>query len=150
MSNYLFINHRVELIGQPTDMSCWSTATSMLLGNQSAGAGSAKTGASGGLKGDYENVNSFAQSHGLRLHPLTSWTIEGIIQFLKRGPFVMMGQIPNGHAVVVGGIVGFLKREEYYLKIYDPWPVNQGNVSYVNYYQMMQRFPRATDYILQK
>ena len=101
------IQYPVKLFGQPTDMTCWSAATTMLFGTLfSAGPGSASLSPTGGLKADVNNIQAFAQSYNLRLYYPQSWTVEGLIELLRRGPVALMGPIPSLHAVVIGGIRG--------------------------------------------
>ena len=60
------IEHPIIGMGQPTNMSCWSVAMTMMLGTMmSVGAGAATLGASGGLQTTPENVATFARQHGL-------------------------------------------------------------------------------------
>ncbi len=145
------IQYPVKLFGQPTGMTCWSAATTMLFGSQfSAGPGSAALGATGGLKPDTNNIQSFARSYNLRLNYPQSWTVEGLTHLLQRGPVVLMGAIPSLHAVVIGGIRGDSTSGSAELTIYDPWPPNQGRVYTVNYQSFMTQFPMATMYLLQR
>jgi hypothetical protein len=44
------ISKSVKLFPQPTNMSCWSAAATMLFGNMSVGAGGASLGPEGGLR----------------------------------------------------------------------------------------------------
>ena len=60
-------SHNVRLFGQPTGMTCWSAAATMILGNMSVGSGSASTGAGGGLNPDLENVETFLRGLGWTL-----------------------------------------------------------------------------------
>jgi hypothetical protein len=145
------VQHHVVLSPQPTDMSCWSAATSMLFGSVfSAGPGRASLGATGGLRSHFSNVQEFAESWGLRMHAPQSWTAEAFAELVSDGPVVMMGALPNMHAVVIGGVVSDGTAEGTTLTIYDPWPPGRGSVYSVNYETMMQRFPFSTMYLLQR
>ncbi|MEZ4959585.1 MAG: papain-like cysteine protease family protein [Saprospiraceae bacterium] len=145
------INHIVTLFPQPTDMTCWSAATTMLFGDRSIGAGSAQAGENGGLKSDFDNIQVFAQAHGLTMYAPQSWSVEGLIRLLRRGPFVMMGRMPNAHAVVVAGIQSDGSAAGTYLTIYDPWPPNVGKIQRgLRYDQLMQQFPLVSMYVLQR
>jgi hypothetical protein len=62
----------------------------------------------------------------------------------------MMGYVPNGHAVVLGGIVSDGTVNGTTLTVYDPWPPNVGSRYSANYLQMMTKFPIATTYLLQQ
>jgi hypothetical protein len=150
MANYN-IQHRIALFGQPTNMTCWSAAITMLFGNLfSAGSGRASTTASGGLNPSFANVQALARSYNLRLHAPQSWTVPGLVALLQKGPVMMMGYLPSGHAVVLGGIVSDGSVNGTTLTIYDPWPPNVGKKYSVNYLQMMTKFPMATTYLLQR
>jgi hypothetical protein len=152
MSQTIRINHYVQLVPQPNNVTCWSAATSMVLGSRSSiGAGSAATTPRGALIAKFPNVASFARGHGLTMYGPQTWSIEGLISLLKRGPVVMMGNRPTGHAVVIAGIRSDGTAEHTYLTIYDPWPVGRGRVSSgVSYVRMMRRFPLTTRYMLQR
>ena len=72
------VRHNVKLFGQPTGMTCWSAATTMLFGNvSSAGPGKANVGPTGGLKSDLQNIYPFAKGYGLTVYPYQSWTVDG-------------------------------------------------------------------------
>jgi hypothetical protein len=145
------IQHNVILFGQPTGMTCWSAATTMLLGtNRSVSSGAARTGGDGGLNSGYNNVKIFAQTHGLQIHPMQSWTAGGLIELIQRGPFAIIGGLPTMHAVVVGGVQSDGTENGTTLTIFDPWPVGTGSYYRRNYDSMMREFPLATIYILQK
>lgn len=144
------IQHQITLYGQPTNMSCWSAATTMLLGNRfSAGPGLAALGPAGGLNSDVKNIQTFAQGYHLHLYYPQSWTAAGLVEVVRRGPVVLMGPIPSGHAVVIAGIRGDGTEVGTELTIYDPWPPNLGRIYTVNYQDLMTRFPMATMYLLQ-
>ncbi len=144
------ISHNVTLFPQPTNMTCWSAAATMLFGDRSVGPGTASTGPSGGLQNNYGNVQEFASSHGLTMHAPQSWTVEGLKELLQRGPLMVCGRVPSGHAFVVAGMEGDGTPGGTRLKIYDPWPPNVGNVVEVPYGNLMQQFPEATEYILHR
>ena len=144
------IQHRVSLYAQPTDMSCWSAAVSMLLENQCVGAGKAVLNDKGGLGAEEKNIQLFAKSYGLRLYFPQTWTVEGLVMLLERGPVAMLGAMPNLHTIVIGGIKGNGTPEGTELTIYDPWPPKIGRISLVNYEQLMKQFPFSTIYMLQK
>jgi len=145
------IQHRITIFGQPTNMTCWSAALTMLFGNRfSAGPGQASTASNGGLNPSFTNVQALARSYNLKMYAPQSWTVQGLVALLKNGPVVMMGYIPSGHAVVLGGIVSDGTANGTTLTVYDPWPPNVGSSYSANYLQMMTRFPMATTYLLQQ
>ncbi len=144
------IAHRIRLYGQPTNMTCWSAAATMLLGtNMSVGPGDAALGPSGGLNASYNNVKAFADSWGLDFHPPQSWTVRGIAELLRRGPLWVAGWVPSGHAVVYGSIHGDGTPDGTLIVIYDPWPPGVGRIRGEIYGDWIRRHPTATTYILQ-
>ena len=145
------VQYPITLYGQPTGMTCWSAATTMLFGSLfCAGPGKASLAPTGGLKADVTNIQSFARSYNLQLYYPQCWTVEGLVGLLKRGPVALMGPIPSLHAVVIGGIRGDGTDGGTDLTIYDPWPPNHGRIYNVNYRNFMIQFPTATMYLLQK
>lgn len=147
----LNIQYPVTLYGQPTNMTCWSAATTMLFGSLfCAGPGKAVIAPSGGLKADVTNIQIFARSYGLQLYYPQCWTIEGLVLLLKRGPVALMGPIPTLHAIVIGGVRGDGSDAGTELTIYDPWPPGRGRVYHVSYKNFMSQFPMATMYLLQR
>jgi hypothetical protein len=144
------VQHRIKLFGQPTNMTCWSAALTMLFGDRfSAGPGRASTAGDGGLNANLTNIQAIATSYDLDFHAPQSWTVQGLISILEKGPAVMMGYIPNGHAVVLGGITSDGTPGGTTLTVYDPWPPKVGSKYSVNYLLLMTKFPKATTYILQ-
>ena len=152
MKPIIRIDHQVQLHAQPSGMSCWSAATTMLFGNRmSIGAAGARTSRRGGLKDSYQNIGAFARAHNLTVHAPQTWSTHRLIELLRNGPVVMMGYRPNGHAVVIGGLESDGTPERTYLKIYDPWPVGTGTIrSRMPYDVMMRKYPRTTKYMLQR
>jgi len=145
------ISHHIILYGQPTNMTCWSAAATMLLGtNMSVGPGNANTGPHGGLNPSFANVKTFADGYALRMHAPQSWSTQGIANLIRRGPVWVAGWVPSGHAVVYGGIHGDATPNGTLIIIYDPWPPGRGEVRGEIYGDWVRRHPTATTYILQK
>lgn len=145
------ISQRVKLYGQPTDMTCWSAAATMLLGiAMSVGPGSAATGPKGGLKPSFSNVKNFADSYGLHMHAPQCWAVPGIANLLRRGPVWVAGWVPFGHAVVYGAIHGDGTPEGTLIVIYDPWPPGRGEIRGELYGDWVNKHPTATTYILER
>jgi len=152
------INHRVTLFPQPTNMSCWSAAATMLFGNMSVGPGRAAVGGSGGLASDHRNLSVFARDLGLTMHAPMTWTVQGFAALLVRGPLWVGGVQPlgspkavqSGHVVVVGSIWGTGEADGTMLQIYDPWPVAIGSVYASFYGERIADAPLWTTYILHR
>ncbi len=150
MGNIVRIQHQIELFGQPTNMTCWLAATTMLLRGPVA-MGSATTETSGGLSNTDNNLREFARANKLRLYYGQSWSAQGLITLLRKGPAGMFGRLPNLHAVVLSGLESDGTEDGTYITIHDPWPVNRGTIERgIPYADFMRRFPMATNYMLQR
>jgi hypothetical protein len=151
LNEAISLQYPIKLYAQPTEMTCWSAATTMLFGsNFSAGPGKASLAPNGGLNSNASNIQMFALSYNLQLYYPQCWTIEGLTDLLRRGPIALMGPIPSLHAIVIGGIQGDGTDGGTQLTIYDPWPPNVGRVYNITYKSLMNHFPMATMYLLQK
>jgi len=145
------VRHPVTLFGQPTGMTCWSAAATMLFGDRSIGPGDARLGPSGGLVASAENVQEFARAHDLAYHAPQSWSVDGLATTLEQnGPLWVAGYVPSGHAYVVGGMKGDGTPAGTKLTIHDPWPPGRGKTYDVNYADWMQRNPEGTTYVLHR
>lgn len=140
------IDHPVTLVPQSGKMGCWSASISMLLGSRmTPGPGDADTGPDGGMKPDVGNMQTLARAYGLTLHPPhMSWAEWSLQELVFRGPIMVCGRVPNGHCFVISGVSGGN------LHVLDPWPVGVGNDLWISYEQLMNRYPMATLYILQR
>jgi hypothetical protein len=152
------IDHRVTLFAQPTNMTCWSAAATMLFGNMSIGPGNAVITPSGGLASAYANVQAFARSYNLVMHAPMTWTTQGFANLIRRGPLWVGGVQPlgspkaiqSGHVVVVGAMWGNGSADGTMLLIYDPWPPNKGSIYGVFYGDRIAGSPLMTMYILHR
>lgn len=143
------INHPVVLFPQPTNMTCWSAAATMVLGGtMSVGPAGGTLGTDGGLAPS--SVPAFGRSLGLLVEYPQSWSVDGLAGLIRNGPLWVGGAVPSLHAFVVGGINGDGTANGTILTIYDPWPPGVGAVLLVSYGQFMARFPMATMYILHR
>jgi hypothetical protein len=151
------IDKNVKLFPQPTNMSCWSAAATMLFGNMSVGAGGASVGSTGGLGSSHANVQAFAQAHGLIMHSPMSWSVAGLAGLLRGGPLWVAGVQSlgpggpqAGHVVVIGAMWGTGVAEATMLLIYDPWPPNRGSIYGAFYGDRIAGSPLMTSYILHR
>lgn len=151
------ITHPVRLVGQPTNMTCWSAAATMLFGNMSVGPGNASLSTSGGLNSGYANVASFAASHNLQMHPPRTWTVQGLAALLRRGPLWVGGVQPvgrggtnGGHAVVIGAMWSNGDPRTTMLMIHDPWPPRVGSTYGAFYGDRLAGAPLMTLYVLHR
>jgi hypothetical protein len=131
------ITHRVQPFGQPTNMSCWSAAATMIIGNMSVGPGTATLGAGGGMLPGPENIRRFGDSLGWRMHYPQTWTVSGLRFLLHRKPvWAVGGGAGFLHAIVLSALWsdGAEDGSGTMIRIHDPWPVNQGSV-YARFYR---------------
>jgi hypothetical protein len=145
------IQHPVKLFPQPTNMTCWSAATTMLFGSKfSAGPATAQTKEDGGIYAREANIGTFARDWGLKVYWPQSWTVQGLVDVLRRGPVALVGAIPMGHVVVLAGIRGDGTQGGTQITLYNPAPTNIGKIETVNYSAFMTHFPLGTMYLLQR
>lgn len=123
--------HPIQRYGQPTGMSCWSAAATMILGNnQSVGQGSAALRPSGGLDASFANIAEFARNLGWEMPDHTP-TVGELVSMLMRTPLWMAVQhAAGGHVVVLSGVYsdGDPSGQGTMVRIHDPWPVGHGAV----------------------
>jgi hypothetical protein len=155
------IDHPVVLVAQPTNMTCWSAAATMLFqGRMSVGAGGAVTAAGGGLASAHANVAGFARAHGLTMHAPNTWSVDGLAALVRRGPLWVGGvqplgwptAPPSGHVVVIGSMWsnGHGDGRGTMLLIYDPWPRQVGSTYGVFYGDRIASSPWGTTYVLHR
>jgi hypothetical protein len=118
--------HAVTPYGQPTGMSCWSAAATIILGNQSVGPGRAELGAGGGLPARIDNVETFIRGRGWRLINNQSRPPLGqLVSALQRSPlWVVLEGLNLRHAVVFSGLYtdGSSSDRGTVFRVHDPWP----------------------------
>ena len=119
----------VELIPQPTDMTCWAAAAAMVIGWRDQVRLTPETIASicsrstlAGLS-PYDRV-TFAKQIGLQTEPPQSYSADGFYDLLtNRGPLwvskIASAGSTGGHAVVVTGM--YSDGNQHYVRIADPW-----------------------------
>ncbi len=127
--------HRVTLFGQPTNMTCWSAAATMVVGNMSIDHGPARVGQGGGLEPPLENIETFVRSLGWSvLNNQSAPPAQVLIQGMTRSPlWVAFEGGTFKHAVVVSGIWSDRTNEGTVLRIHDPWPPNRGTLYSTSY-----------------
>jgi len=149
------INPVINLVSQPTSDTCYAAAASMVVGP--AAAMSFDPGpVPPGVQPDDHWARSFSQQfRSWRLEYGMSPVPRGLAAFLRCGAFWFAGNLPfptgpSYHAVVVGAMWGDGTANATMLLIYDPWPVNRGEVYGIIFGDYMRRFPRAFRYILHR
>jgi len=161
------ILHPVTLMPQPDSSACWLAATSMLL-KQSIPRSSVPPElltSDGGLLNDSEvndpvHTRAYATHFGLRMHYPQSWTVTGLVSLLRQGPVAThilwnasgyaSGTGSDGHFAVIAGIRGDSTSIGTTLRIYDPWPPNQGMIASFGYHKLMNGTPALTYQLFQK
>jgi hypothetical protein len=130
--------HHVVLYGQPTGMTCWSAAATMMSGsNQSIGPGSSTMFADGGLEPSLNNIEVFVQGMGWRnLTNMSAPPPSQLISGLARGPIWVVFQGRNfAHAVVFSAVFsdGDETGNGTVFIVHDPWPPNAGTIYSTTY-----------------
>lgn len=150
------VAHPVRLFPQPTNMTCWSAAATMILGNMSVGPGGANLSSSGGLLPGPDNIREFGRGLGWTMHYPQTWTVAGLAGLLRRKPVwaVGGGASPGGgwlHAIVLSAIWsdGAEDASGTMLRIHDPWPPNIGSVYGRFYRGTVDGFDFISLYVLQ-
>ena len=120
----------VQQIAQPTNVSCWATAASMVLGWRDRMSltveGIAERAGLTTVTGlDPTQVGQFADDMGMVAEPPQSYTVEAFRQLLENnGPLWVGTAAPGLHAIVVTGL--YNDATETYVRITDPWDRNIG------------------------
>jgi hypothetical protein len=146
------VTHPVRLFGQPTNMTCWSAAATMIVGNMSVGPGGAALSPGGGLLPGHDNIRQFAQSLGWRMHYPQTWTVAGLAGLLRNKPVWAVGGGANWlHAIVLSALWsdGAEDASGTMIRIHDPLPVNIGSVYGRFYRGTVDGFDFISLYVLQ-
>ena len=124
----------VELVPQPTGMSCWAASAAMVVGwrdRVSIDPATIAHGAGrdpefqGGLNPD--NHDEFGAAWGLVPEGPVSYSVQGFADLLERnGPLWIGVAVPSGHAVVVTGVSGDGTPGGTVIRYHDPWPPGTG------------------------
>jgi hypothetical protein len=140
------LEHRVTLFGQPTGMTCWSAAATMILGNMSVGSGAAQTDTTGGLNPDIDNIETFLAGLGWRLlNNQSAPPISTFINGLSVGPlWVAFEGGTFKHAVVASAIWGDRTDDGTVMRIHDPWPPGRGTLYGTTYTDRRVRLKSVT------
>jgi hypothetical protein len=148
------INKMVTPASQPTNDTCYAAAATMVLGpmaSQSFDPGPVPL----GVKADNHWAQAFAQQFSWHLEYGMTPLPNALAGFLKNGPFWFAGNLPfptgpSYHAVVVGALWGDGDSDRTMVLIYDPWPVNVGEVYGIILGDYLASFPEAFRYILHR
>ncbi len=141
----------VQLVSQPTGMSCWAAAAAMVVGwrdritidpaEVARGAGQWAAYVDGLNPAD---VPTLARAWRLVMEPPQSYTVAGLRQMLEtKGPLWVGAAVPTLHAIVVNGLYGDGTVDGTYVRIKDPWPPGQGSEYVMGLRQFIQEYEGA-------
>jgi hypothetical protein len=123
----------VDLVPQPTDVSCWATAAAMVVGWKDRISLSPETiaqiaGRTTATGLDPAQVELFAREVGLVFENPQCYTVEGFRQLLEtKGPLWVGAAMPSLHVIVVTGL--YQDGTDTFLRITDPWDRQVGTPS---------------------
>jgi peptidoglycan hydrolase-like protein with peptidoglycan-binding domain len=148
------VSHNVRLFPQPTGMTCWSAAATMIVGNMSVGPGRAGTDGSGGLNPDIDNIEAFTSGLGWSLvNNQSAPPVASFLGHLVRSPLWLAFEGGTfKHAVVASALFTDRTDDGTVMRIHDPWPPNRGTVygtTYVNRRVRLRSVSPASPAIIQ-
>ena len=120
----------VELMAQPTELSCWATAGAMVVGWRNRQSLTADTIAdianrTTAIGLDPAKVKEFADALDLVAEYPQSYTPQGFRDLLEdNGPLWVGAAVPSLHVVVVTGM--YNKDGQIYVRVTDPWDREAG------------------------
>jgi hypothetical protein len=124
------ISHSVQLIPQPTNLSCWAAGIAMMVSWKGSVSISPETIAEalGYQIGNVlhpEDTAAF-QRWGMSWESPVCYTVQGFADLLRRGTLWIASDVGEAHVRVVHGISGDGTPDGTQVFINDPWPVNSG------------------------
>lgn len=165
------VRHSRPFIAQPTNTTCWATATAMLKRSSVAAVISATPAdliaSDGGLlnASDLSNwrpsTERYARAHGLRFYPPSSWIPQAFAGLVRSGPVMVdtlwsvsgyLTRVPGGyqgspgHMTLVVGVRGDNDPTGTgtTLMVYDPWEPNVGRRWRVSYHRWISEVSTRT------
>jgi hypothetical protein len=131
----------VPQVGQNTTMSCWVVSGGMASGRMASmvpptatfdpvEASYADGRDGGGLGSDSPNLNAYAAGLGMRSLDGSPLHINGVLEHLRRGPAILIGNWSNGgsHAVVVSAVYIGPTATTSRVRINNPSPIGRGSI----------------------
>jgi hypothetical protein len=110
-------------------------------GHQAAGAGAHIAASS---------LPAFAYEWGLQLLRPQRWTVQGLAQLLAHRPVWAGAYRPNGHAMVLAGMLGDGSDAGTFLTVLDPWPPETGSIDRLPFSVWAGRYSAGSMYILHR
>jgi hypothetical protein len=157
------IAHPVELIPAKAAESCWAAAALALFGGtRPLGARAISPLASGDSNGDGpadsatplhvgpSTLAEFSQQWGLTLLRPRDWTVDALATLLERRPLWLGAYRPNGHAMVLAGMLGDGTPGGTHLTILDPLPPQTGAVHRLPFSVFAARYSLAAMHVLHR
>jgi Putative peptidoglycan binding domain len=148
----LDIDKNVKPASQPTNDTCYAAAATMVLGSEGSKSFTPGATPAGQASDDYW-ARSFASQFGWSLeYGMTPMPV-ALANYLQRGAFWMAGNLPfpsgpSYHAVVIGSIWGTGDSDSTMLLVYDPWPVNTGDIYGIILGDYLNQNPMAFRYTI--
>ena len=150
------ISQPVNPASQPTSDTCYAGAATMVLGP--SGSASFSPGpAPPGTALDDHWASAFAKQFSWKLEYGATYYPSTLANFLSAGSFWFAGNLPfpaglSYHAVVVGSMWGDGDPDGSgtMLLIYDPWPVNVGDIYGVILGDYITNYPLAMRYVIHR
>jgi hypothetical protein len=137
------ISYPVPRVGQSTGMSCWVVAGGLATGRMtSAAPGLAQvapindpSGGGGGLEPSLNNLDRYALSLQMHLHPQLPGDVDEFGGLIARGPAILIGRWLSGglHAVVVSGYFEGATPTSHMIRINNPAPLGRGSIELTDY-----------------
>lgn len=124
----------VDLVPQPTNVSCWAASLAMVVATRDGASTTAdevatKAGMSTTKGYNWTAIQGAVSTWGLaELAPMSAYPSYWAKQLKGNGPLWVVEVGAPYHAVVVGGMQGDGSAKGTKVKIYNPWPPNKGKV----------------------
>jgi hypothetical protein len=121
----------VQLVAQPTDLSCWAAAAAMVVGWKDQVSLTPETIAAIGGRTTRNGLNpaeveTFAGEIGLTYENPQSYTVDGFRRLIAdHGPLWVGAAVPGLHAIVVTGL--YSDGDNTFVRISDPWDRTVGS-----------------------
>ncbi len=127
------ISHSVQLVPQPTNMSCWAAGIAMMVSwKNNISISPENIAESLGYEGEMktglnpEDTAAFTR-WGMSWEPPVNYTIEAFAGILRRGPVWIAAKVGGPHVRVIYAMSGDGTPDGTRVSIHDPSPVNSGS-----------------------
>jgi hypothetical protein len=152
------IEHLLDLVPAARAESCWAAAASMLYGGGRplAAAYARESGRQTGedsaavLHTGPATLPQFALQWELTVLRPRPWTLDALTDLLSRRPLWAGAYRPNGHAMVVTGMLGNGTPGGTFITVLDPLPPDTGKVHNLQFSVWQTRFSLPSMYILHR